>query len=557
MDALESVVYKGKNRGNQSIFCCTMSRMKSSFLLAICLAASATAQTTADNVKPAAPAATESITAPKVNEPLLAALALMKKGKLTDAAAAFKALVEKDPTLADAHAGLVRCLLSTNQLDEADGAAKKALAALPSSALVHAVAGDVAFRSGNFADAEKEYRAALKIDTNSARAVYGMGRMLHMVSLNKRAKENFARAHQLDAEDGQITRGWLNTLPYAEELEQLKKMDLDADEKANRLRLLTALSAKKPWVLASEIKPMEIKMPHYGRKVEYTTDIDRSTSTISKGYALQVKFNDRASAELLLDTGAGGITIGRKLAERAGAVKIADTWIGGVGDKGGVESYEAWIDKINIGGLEFHNCVVTVSSKNDIIDDAGLIGADVFDQFLITLDFHEQRMLLAPLPKNPSAGAEDDRWQDRYIAPEMQGFTKFYRFYHDMVVPVVVNDKASGNFILDTGAELNIMSKRLASQVTKATADDEYRIQGVSGNVQQVLTGQKAILQFAKMRIESHDLPVLSLDNTSANEGTEIAGLIGIKVLVQMKMTIDYRDGLVNLQVYEFKKARE
>jgi hypothetical protein len=24
-----------------------------------------------------------------------------------------------------------------------------------------------------------------------------------------------------------------------------------------------------------------------------------------------------------------------------------------------------------------------------------------------------------------------------------------------------------------------------------------------------------------------------------------------------MKMTIDYRDGLVNLQVYEFKKARE
>jgi tetratricopeptide (TPR) repeat protein len=531
--------------------------MKSSLLLAICLAASATAQTTADNVKPAAPAAAERVTAPKVNEPLLAARALMKKGKLTDAAAAFKALVEKDPTLADAHAGLVRCLLSTNQLDEADGAAKKALAALPSSAVVHAAAGDVAFRSGNFADAEKEYRAALKIDTNSARAVYGMGRMLHMLSLNKRAKENFARAHQLDPDDGQITRSWLNTLPYSEQLEQLKKMELDADEKANRQRMLTALAEKKPWVLASEIKPMEIKMPHYGRKVEYSYDIDRNPTTISKGYALQVKFNDRVSAELLLDTGAGGITIGRKLAERAGAIKIADTWIGGIGDKGAVESYEAWIDKINIGGLEFHNCVVTVSSKNNVADEAGLIGTDVFGEFLITLDFHDQRMLLAPLPKNPSAGPEDDKWQDRYIAPEMQGFTKFYRFYHDIVVPVVVNDKATGNFILDTGAELNSMSKRLAAQVTKATADDEYRIHGVSGSVQQVLTGQKAILQFAKMRIESHDLPVFSTDNMSASEGTEIAGLIGIKVLVQMKMTIDYRDGLVNLEVYEFKKARE
>ena len=55
----------------------------------------------------------------------------MKKGQLKDAVAAFKALVDKDPTLADAHAGLVRCLLSTNQVEEADGAAKKALAALP------------------------------------------------------------------------------------------------------------------------------------------------------------------------------------------------------------------------------------------------------------------------------------------------------------------------------------------------------------------------------------------------------------------------------------------
>jgi tetratricopeptide (TPR) repeat protein len=534
-----------------------MSRMKLRFLLALCLAASAAAQTTADNVKPAPPAAAEGAATASVNEPLLAARALMKKGQFKDATAAFKALVEKDPTLADAHAGLIRCLLRSNQLDDADFAGTKALAALPSSALVHASVGDVAFRAGNFGDAEKEYRAALKIDTNSARAVYGMGRMLHMVSMNKRAKENYARAHQLDPEDGQITRHWLDTLPYAEQLEQLKKMDVDPDEKANSHRYLTAVAGKKPWVLASEIKPMEIKMPQYGRKVEYVHDVDRSPKTISKGYGLRVTFNDRASADLLLDTGSGGITIGRKLAERAGAVKISDTWIGGIGDKGAVESYEAWIDKINIGGLEFHNCVVTVSSKNDILDDAGLIGADVFDKFLVTLDFHEQKMLLALLPKNPSGSAEDDKWQDRYIAPEMQGFTKFYRFYHDMVVPVVVNDKATGNFILDTGSQLNIMSKKLAAQVTKASADDDYRIHGVSGKVEQVLTGQKAILQFAKMRIESHDLPVLSLDNNSASEGTEIAGLIGIRVLSQMKMTIDYRDGLVNLEVYEFKKARE
>jgi len=537
--------------------------MKPSFLLALCLAASAAAQTTADNVKPTASVATEGAAAAGVNAPLLAARALMKKGQLKDAAAAFKALVEKDPTMADAHAGLVRCLLGSNQLDEANGTAQKALAALPASAVVHAAVGDVAFRSGDFADAEKEYRAALKIDANSARAVYGMGRMLQMVSMNKRAKENYTRAHQLDPEDDQITEGWVKTLSYSEGLEQLKKADGgkadgDTDARENRRRYLTAVAQKKPWVLATEIKPMEIKMPRYGRELTGVYDINHSApQNISQGFGLQVRFNERVSATLLLDTGAGGITIGRKLAERAGAVKIADTRIFGIGDKGSVESYVAWVDRIQIGGLEFHNCIVVVSSKNDIADEAGLIGPDVFDKFLITLDFRDQRMLLAPIPSNPSGNSVDDEWQDRYIAPQMAGFTKFYRFGHDIVVPVVVNDKATGNFILDTGAGLNSMSPKLAAQVTKASADDDYTMKGVSGRVQEVLTGKKAILQFAKMRIESHDLPVFSTDNISASEGTEIAGFIGIRALVQMKMTIDYRDGLVNLEVYEFKKARE
>ena len=35
------------------------------------------------------------------------------------------------------------------------------------------------------------------------------------------------------------------------------------------------------------------------------------------------------------------------------------------------------------------------------------------------------------------------------------------------------------------------------------------------------------------------------------------SAMLGIRTLVQMKMAIDYRDGLVNLEVYEFRKARE
>ena len=43
-------------------------------------------------------------------------------------------------------------LLKSQQIEEAKAAMTKALAAAPQSALVHAAAGDIHFRAGNFAE---------------------------------------------------------------------------------------------------------------------------------------------------------------------------------------------------------------------------------------------------------------------------------------------------------------------------------------------------------------------------------------------------------------------
>jgi tetratricopeptide (TPR) repeat protein len=511
------------------------------------------AATEAANVTPSVIAKPEA----GVNDPFVAARALIKSGKYADATKSFRALVEKNPASAEAQSGLMESLLRSEHIEDAQAAMKAAIAAAPQSALVHAVAGNIHFRAGSFGEAESEYRAALKLDGNSPQATFGLARMMEMVSMNKRASAMYTKAHELAPDDSEMFHAWLATLPRTERLAALKKFVADhpSERDDNYLKYLEAQGDKKVWFLDSETKATEIKLQPYGRNLVGVEDIKRSgPMTISTGYGLQVKFNDGASAVLLLDTGAGGIVIGNKLAERAHAVRIAETFIGGIGDQGPIRSYRAWVDKITIGSLTFRNCIVTVSSKNDIVDEAGLIGADVFKKFLITLDFKELKMQLSPLPKNPAlAAVDDDAPQDRYIAPEMQSFTKFYSFGHDIVVPVVVNDKETANFILDTGAGINSMDTKLAQRVTKATAEDEYRMKGVSGKVAEVLTGRKAILMFAKMRIESHDLPVFSYDNTSANEGTEIAGLIGIRTLVQTKMTIDYRDGLVNLEPYNPK----
>jgi len=533
--------------------------MTGRLFISIVLAAMCGAQTTtqATGVSAKGPSISESQAA--VVNPLDAARALMKQGKYIEAAAAFRAIVDKEPAAMHAHVGLMRSLVRMGKIEDAEEAGKKALAALPNSPVIHAAFGDVEFRAGKFAEAESEYRACLKVDDTSSRGLFGMGRLYEMLSMRQHAKQAYTQAHSFDPNDGQIFEHWLDFLPYPERLQAFKKHvgDHPTDRQEAEIKFLTAVSQKKSWVLAGDVKKAELKMLPYGRELAAIDTGNRiGGQHVSKGCGLQLKFNGRASATLLLDTGAYGVVIGRGLAEKAGVIKIADTYFGGLGDSGPVEGYVGWVDKITIGSLEFHNCIVTVSSRNDVVDEAGLIGADIFKKFLITLDFKDWKMLLSPLPKNPAFSGSDDDPQDRYVAPEMQSYAKVYEFEDHLFIPTIVSDKASGNFMLDTGSDLNITNPAIATKVTKSSYEGMY-LKGVSGSVRQVLNGDKAILQFAKVRVRSDDIPIIDLQKTSNSFGTEVAGLIGIRTLVQMKMTIDYRDGLVDLAVYEFRKARE
>ena len=103
------------------------------------------------------------------------------------------------------------------------------------------------------------------------------------------------------------------------------------------------------------------------------------------GYGLLVKINDR-NQRLLLDTGASGILINRRAAEKAGLKRISTVQFTGIGDKGQRNAYFAVADDVKIGDLEFKDCVVTVSEKSMGLDEDGLIGADVFSSYVVDID---------------------------------------------------------------------------------------------------------------------------------------------------------------------------
>src|SRR5262249_350248 len=143
----------------------------------------------------------------------------------------------------------------------------------------------------------------------------------------------------------------------------------------------------------------------------------------------------------------------------------------------------------------------------------------------------------APAPSGP---------RDRYVAPEMQNYTKVFRFGHNLLIPTRVGDAPPKLFIIDTGSTMNTISPQAAREVTKVHGDEYTHVRGISGSVKDVFSADKAVLQFSHFRQENQDMITFDLGSVSRNIGTEVSGFLGFTTLRLFTLKIDYRDALVD-----------
>jgi predicted aspartyl protease len=280
------------------------------------------------------------------------------------------------------------------------------------------------------------------------------------------------------------------------------------------------------------------------------------TSQIVEGYGSGVKVNDTPST-LLLDTGAGGVVISQRIADKAGVEKIAHQEFGGIGDKPTVAGYVGYAKTLKIGDFEFHDCYVDVLeiSMNENAD--GLLGANVFGHFLVELDFPNQKLRISPLPVDPAVGPEKvtldsssetiTQPHDRYLSPDMKDFFLVYLNGHNLMIPTKLNDQSPFLFILDTGAQNSMVSLAAAKRVGKVTGIDE-QVRGIGGKVKKVYRAEGVHLQFANFRQRVATMTSIDLSHFSDSDGIEVSGFLGFGMLYMMDIKIDYRDGLLNLK---------
>ena len=453
-----------------------------------------------------------------------AARAEFVRGDFQASAAAYQIIVEKSPSLAEAQSGLVHSLLKLDEVDAAEQASGNALQVLAQSPLVLATDGDVKFRRGLLEEARDRYKAAIRLDEKCARAWLGMGRIDAAESHREQSRKAFERAHDLDSNDGDILYYWALGLPFPQSVAALQKHMAEFHDDAEKERhereyidFLKALNGRKVWVLARPVPKTEMKLQPVVSRLQ---DGPRA-------FSLKLKLNDKVSANVMLDTGASGLTISQKLGEKAHAIMLSEHSLEGVGNSGPAKGYEAWVDKVTIGDLESHDCHVHVSPR-DNPDYDGLIGTDVFEDYLVGIDFPSRKLRLEPMP----AKASND------------SFTPFYRFGHIMLMPTSVGDTAHGLFALDTGSSTNSMSPGIARSVSTVRSSN-IPVNGISGSVSNVFTADQTVLQFSRFVQPHENMITFDLHGISKDLGTEVSGLIGFATLKKMTITIDYRDGLV------------
>jgi hypothetical protein len=505
------------------------------------------------------------------HEPTPAEKALLG-GQAGEAETLYRDALSKTPHDPAQVVGLVHSLLRQQKVADAESAVNAELATAPDSVPLLTVLGEVQFREGKIAEAAGTADKAYVADRCNARVYLLRSRILRLSSMYASESKALAIAHQLSPSDAEINNAWSRTIPIAQHIEEQKKIlaATDAKDEAHDraekyLAFLEMQEKGTNCSVTSSASSAEVPIVAIWSDEKEVCDSHGRCGTMPKhiqAWGLHVFLNNR-EASLEVDTGASGLLISRAVAERAGLKTAARTQLWGIGDEGAQGGFIAQVDAIKIGSLEFHNCTVTVTDRKDVLGIDGLIGTDVFSNYLVTLDYPINKMFLAPLPKRPNDNASpatlntDSGEQgasstgnasgplDRYIDPSMKAYVPFFRVGHEIIIPVALNHKVEHLFMVDTGNFSSSISPEAAREVTKVKGGEPITIKGLSGNVAKVSSGDVILFQFAGIQQQNNNLISYDTSRLTRYAGFEISGFLGSTILNELTMSIDYRDGMI------------
>jgi len=481
-------------------------------------------------------------------------------GDFAKAEGLYQAALAKSPGEPNLANGLVRSLLRQQRVLDAASAVQSLIGDKPAPATLLTLRGEVELSQGEPWTAAETAGASAKLDPCNPRTIFLIARLAELSSRHATSRKMIVGAHQLDPEDSEIRAAWMRTLPAAQRITEteayLASPRGDSEQALRDMR--TELDQLKKWAEEPR-KPCTLASQPATAEIPFA-DIRTNRGPIPFP-ALDVKVNGHL-ARLSIDTGYNtrfpfegysGLLIQRSVAEHMKLKPLFETQIPGIGSQGPRKGYVAYADSILLGGVEFHDCAVQVLDGNYRNDADGSFSLNLLSDFLVTLDYPVQKLILDPLPARPGSTSSGGLG-DRYIAPEMKDYTPVYRSGSDLILPGSINGKRTMLFVLDTAVDFSALSPEAAHEIDKGHRESRYEVRDTNNNVDTSFSAGNVALSFANFTRNINRIRTFNVSMFSKDAGLDISGLIGNTTLQGLTMRIDYRDGLVKL-IYDPKKA--
>ena len=460
------------------------------------------------------------------------------------------------PDDTDSIIGLVHALLKRQKLQEASDALQAFSTSTPESPAIMTLRGEVELRQGEPQKAAEAAVASVKLDSCNPRTLFLLSRLEDLNSQYATARKMLMSAHQLDPEDPQIRAAWIKTLPADQRISETEAY-LAAprgDSADERHDLQTDLDHLKAWA-AGPRKPCTMVSTATKVEIPFAPIVGNSDRTVA--YGLAAKVNDRA-VRLLVDTsynarlpidGASGVLVSRAVARQAGLKAIYQNDVLGTGGQAPRAGFVAIADSISIGPVEFHNCAIQVMDVAFPNGAEGIIGMDILSSNLVTLDFPARKMTLEMLPARPEGSGSTNGLYNRYIAPEMKDYHPIYRSGSDLILPVSANGKQPMLFVADTAVGYSFFSPGVAYEVLNGRKNPKYEDRDALGKMDSSITLNNVQLSFAVLSWNEAVMGSFDTWPFTDDSGMEVSGLVGLRTISRMTVHIDYRDGLMKLDL--------
>lgn len=249
---------------------------------------------------------------------------------------------------------------------------------------------------------------------------------------------------------------------------------------------------------------------------------------------------DSLEGNFILDTGAPGLILNATYFRHLPAHGTAHAQ-----DKGGITGAALFEEKtlagsLRLGSFHFFNLMADKVQLSHLenakgIPIMGLLGYQLFRRFELLIDFEAEMIYLY---RAPVAGPVEG-----IAALRQPGVwhTAALRITGSKVLAQVLWGRKKLNFVLDTGAESNVLDNRLPRQLMEqVTITRRVALVGSGQQKVEAWYGRVPALQIGNCLVQQPEVLLTSLSQLSEAYGYSIDGMLGNALLAQQRLGISF-----------------